>query len=342
MTAATQRSTVVGVFEDRQKANEAVNELLNAGFRQDQIGVAMRHAEGEAGTTTTADAEHSHSGTGAIAGALTGLGLGALAGLGVLAGVIPVVGPALAAGTLGVILSNAAAGAGIAGLAGALIGAGVPEHEAKYYDKEFEAGRTIVTVTADGQTDQATAILRKYGAYDVSDRSDLATASHTAERSAGAEAEAGTETYAPEFEATGRKGDTFQVKEERLHAEKRPVEKGEVNVRKGVRTETKTMEVPVQREEVIIERNPVHGRAATEGVATGDIGEGEQIRVPVYEEQINVTKEPVVTEEVKVGKQVVQDTEHVSGEVRKEELKVDRTGNVDVKDRGAGKGKTSS
>jgi len=331
MAAAKQQSTVVGVFEDRQHANQAVSELLKAGFRQEQIGVAMRHAEGDDRTTTTADASDSHAGSGAIAGALTGLGLGALAGLGVLAGVIPVVGPAIAAGTLGVIVSNAAAGAGIVGVAGALIGAGVPEHEAKYYDKEFEAGRTIVTVTADGQADKATAILRRHGAYDVSNRSAQAEATHTAARSTGAE------TYAAAVQAAGREGDTLQVKEERLHAEKRPVETGEVNVRKEVHTETKTMEVPVQREEVIIERTPVHGRAATD-----DIREGEQIRVPVREEQVNVTKEPVVTEEVKVGKRDVQDTEHVSGQVRKEEVKVDKTGDVDVKTRDTGKGSTPS
>ena len=47
MAAAKQQSTVVGVFEDRQQANQAVSELLKAGFRQDQIGVAMRHAEGD-------------------------------------------------------------------------------------------------------------------------------------------------------------------------------------------------------------------------------------------------------------------------------------------------------
>ena len=35
-----QRSTVVGVFEDRVHADRAVSHLLNAGFRQDQIGVA--------------------------------------------------------------------------------------------------------------------------------------------------------------------------------------------------------------------------------------------------------------------------------------------------------------
>ena len=41
--------------------------------------------------------------------------------------------------------------------------------------------------------------------------------------------------------------------------------------------------------------------------------EGEEIRIPVREEQVNVSKDAVVTEEVKVGKRVVQDTEHVSG-----------------------------
>ena len=32
-------NTVVGVFEDRQKAQQAVNELKQAGFREDQIGI---------------------------------------------------------------------------------------------------------------------------------------------------------------------------------------------------------------------------------------------------------------------------------------------------------------
>ncbi len=156
-----QRSTVVGVFEDRLHADKAVSSLLKAGFRQDQIGVAMRHQDATAtGTTDHESATHTHAGSGAITGVLTGLGLGALAGLGVLAGVIPVVGPAIAAGTLGVILSNAAAGAGIVGLVGALVGAGVPEHEAKYYHNEFEAGRTIVTVKADNRCDEASSILR--------------------------------------------------------------------------------------------------------------------------------------------------------------------------------------
>lgn len=159
--------TVVGVFEDRTHADAAVDELIKSGFTSDRIGVAMRR---EAIATEVVGEEDSHAGEGAVAGAMTGLGLGALVGLGVLSGVIPVVGPAIAAGTLGVVLSNAAAGAGIAGLVGALVGAGIPQEEAQFYQTEFEAGRTIVTVQADGRRAEASAILQSHGAYDVSSR----------------------------------------------------------------------------------------------------------------------------------------------------------------------------
>jgi hypothetical protein len=168
---ANNASTVVGVFEDHRAADRAFTELVNAGFRNDQIGVAMRHSEGTAGVAATAATEHgTHAGSGAAAGAMAGVGLGALAGLGVLSGVIPVIGPAIAAGTLGVILTNAAAGAGIAGLAGALIGAGIPEHEATYYQTAFEEGRTILTVNAPGRVDEAGAILRRNGGHDMTTR----------------------------------------------------------------------------------------------------------------------------------------------------------------------------
>ncbi|MFO0950698.1 MAG: hypothetical protein U0835_06000 [Isosphaeraceae bacterium] len=168
---AHQATTVVGVFDDRTQAEGAISDLLKAGFRFDEIGVAMRGEK--TSVEATADEEgNSHAGSGAVTGAVTGVGLGALAGLGVLSGVIPVLGPAIAAGTLGVILSNAAAGAGIAGLVGALIGAGIHDDEAKYYQDEFEAGRSIVTVRADGRRSEAVSSLRARGAYDMSTRSD--------------------------------------------------------------------------------------------------------------------------------------------------------------------------
>jgi len=120
---------------------------------------------------------------------------------------------------------------------------------------------------------------------------------------------------------------TIQLREERLKVDKKPVQAGEVRVRKEVHTEHKTVEVPVEREEVVIERRPASGRSAK-----GDMGEDE-IVIPVKEEHVSVTKTPVVTEEVSVGKRKVRDTQHVAETVRKEELKVDRDGDVDIKGR---------
>jgi uncharacterized protein (TIGR02271 family) len=332
-----QQSTIVGVIEDRQQADRAIDELRRAGFDDDQIGVALRHEEGEFDVADTGETgEETEAGTGAMAGILTGLVLGALAGFGVLSGVIPVLGPAIAGGTLGVILSNAAAGAGIGGLVGVLVGAGIPEHEAQYYQGEFEAGRTIVTVQADGRADEALAILHRYGAYDMSTRGATAGSAATVSGTPSAA------TRGKGRKAAAREGDTIQVKEERLEAQKRPVETGEVRVRREVHTETKTLDVPVEREEVVIERTPVSGRAATEDLAADSLGAGEEISIPVHEEQVDVGKHAVVTEEVKVGKRVVQDTERVSGDVRKEEVKVEQTGDANVRSRGAGKGKKST
>ncbi|MBV8609378.1 MAG: YsnF/AvaK domain-containing protein [Singulisphaera sp.] len=324
-TTTERQSTVVGVFEDRRRADAAISELRKAGFREDQIGVASRQTEGEgkgeAASTTTGE-QGTKWETGAIAGALTGAGLGGLVGLGILAGVIPVIGPVIAGGTLAVILANAAGGAAIGGLLGALTGAGIPEEEARYYQGEFEAGRTIVTVTADGRYDEAVAILRRHGAYDQ----------HTAaSRAASTPATAATTAGAAPTAGAVEGGQTVQVKEEELEARKQPVETGEVKVRKEVHTEQKTMDVPVQREEVVVERH-----APTGSGATSDIREGEEIRVPVMEEQVAVEKKPVVKEEVTVGKRVVQDTERVGGEVRKEDVRVEHEGEVDVREGGTG------
>jgi uncharacterized protein (TIGR02271 family) len=149
-----------------------------------------------------------------------------------------------------------------------------------------------VTVTADGRADEATAILRRNGAYDMSSRDSSTATTQSSARTTG------TSPRATKAGAAAREGDTIQVKEERLRAKKRPVETGEVTVRKEVHTENKTLEVPIQREEVVIERTPLRGRATTEGIVAGDIREGEQIRLPVREEQVNVIKDAVITEEV--------------------------------------------
>ena len=125
---------------------------------------------------------------------------------------------------------------------------------------------------------------------------------------------------------TGESGERVQLREEELRARKETAQTGEVGIRKEVVAEQRTMEVPVTREEVIIERHPVEPRPAG-----SDIREGEEIRVPLREEQVRVEKQPVVTEEVSVGKRPVQETERVEGTVRREEARVEETGNVEVR-----------
>ena len=123
---------------------------------------------------------------------------------------------------------------------------------------------------------------------------------------------------------------TVQLREEELRAQKRPVETGEVEIRKEVVSEQKTMDVPVTREEVVVERHPVDPKTADRYDA-GEIGQDETLRVPVREERVEVEKRPVVTEEISVGKRQVQDTERVSDTVRREEVRLEEEGDVDVR-----------
>ena len=171
--ATAGRSTVVGLFEDRRQAERAIDELERAGFRGEQIGF-VRHDEekfeGDTGVGEWDTPVEERTSTGALTGGLLGGLLGAAAGL-LEQDVILMrgIGPAVAGGTLATALGGVGAAVGVAaeGLLGALTGMGVPEREARYYEREFQAGRTLVTVKADGRYDEARSILRGQGAYDV-------------------------------------------------------------------------------------------------------------------------------------------------------------------------------
>lgn len=118
---------------------------------------------------------------------------------------------------------------------------------------------------------------------------------------------------------------TLQLAEEELHVEKEQVKTGEVKIRKEVRTEVKTIDVPIEHEEVVIERRPARGKSGAKPV-----GKSEEIRIPVSEEQISVTKTPVVKEEVTVRKRKVQEKKQVSDTVRSEEAVIDQEGKAEV------------
>ena len=108
-----------------------------------------------------------------------------------------------------------------------------------------------------------------------------------------------------------------QRTEEELAAGTREREAGQLKVRKRVRTDREHIEVPTRHEEVSVERVPVEGEASE-----AEIGEDEVV-VPVTEEEVVVSKRPVVKEEVRVRKDVVSDTETVEEDVRREEIDVE-------------------
>jgi uncharacterized protein (TIGR02271 family) len=122
--------------------------------------------------------------------------------------------------------------------------------------------------------------------------------------------------------------DTLRLREEQLQARKTSVETGRVQLGKEVVEEQRTMDVPVTREEVTIERQPVDRRPAERPI---DATESETIRVPVREEQVEVEKKPVVYEEVGIGKGVTEEKQQVSDTVRREELRTEKEGDVEIR-----------
>jgi len=301
-------NVVVGVFETRARADQAVADLKAAGFADGDIGMVYRNAEGE--TVKTGAADDTYAGEGAAIGAAAGAAGGAAVGLGILTGGIPVIGPVLAVGTLGTILLNAAGGAAIAGIAGALIGWGIPEEDASFYEEEVKAGRVMVTVEGGDRAAEARSILHRHGGFD---------------RSAWAAVRADRANTLSEGGFRAEDGRVVQLREEHLKANKEMVSKGDVRVRKEVHTSHEQVTVPVEREEVVIERRPANGRGGA-----GDI-KAEEIRIPVKEERVNVGKETVVKEEVSVGKRKTRGTQTVEGDVRKEELVVEPQGGARVR-----------
>src|SRR5829696_495997 len=116
-----------------------------------------------------------------------------------------------------------------------------------------------------------------------------------------------------------------QRTEEELVAGTRLREAGQLKVRKRVRTDRESIEVPTKHEEVNVERVPVSGEATE-----AQIGEDEVV-MPVTEEEVVVDKRAVAKEEIRVRKDVVEDTEVVEEDVRREEIDVE-----DSTERGTG------
>lgn len=119
----------------------------------------------------------------------------------------------------------------------------------------------------------------------------------------------------------------LQLLEERLTVNKERFKAGAVSIGKHVVTRQEQVEVPLEREEVVITRHDVTDARPVDA----KIGEGQQtMRVDLEAERAQVGKETYVTEEIEVGKRSVTETQTVTESVSKEVLDVDQDGNVEV------------
>ena len=121
--------------------------------------------------------------------------------------------------------------------------------------------------------------------------------------------------------------------EEQLRAGTVREQTGEVGITKNVVEEQQSIDVPVTREQVEVNRYAVNRPADSR-----EIGNSDTIRVPVTAERVEVNKDARVVEEIEVSKHAVTGTQRVSDTVRREEVNVEQDGDVTV----AGEAHTSS
>ncbi|MPQ98972.1 DUF2382 domain-containing protein [Modestobacter sp. I12A-02628] len=116
--------------------------------------------------------------------------------------------------------------------------------------------------------------------------------------------------------------DAMTLSEERLQVGTQQTEVGRARLRKYVVSENVTQTVPVSREEVRIEREPItdaNRGAAYDGPAISE----EEHEVTLHAERPVVAKEAVPVERVRLDTQTVTDQETVSETVRKEQVDTD-------------------
>ena len=216
---------------------------------------------------------------------------------------------------------------------GSLAGTGIPSDRAAYLSRNLRAGGAIVTVRDTDRAAEAEQILSSNNGkvrYEDVAGTDFEDTNYRGcpkySRFDATAAAAGREVAETEYaerrpaDAKNSAVDRVQLFGEVLRVHKERINRGEVRVRKDVVTENQTIEVPVTREELVLERV---GVAPNTPAPSANIGQAQEIRVPLSEDKVRVEKQPVIREEVVVGKREVADVARVGGDVRHEELRVD-------------------
>ena len=119
----------------------------------------------------------------------------------------------------------------------------------------------------------------------------------------------------------------FPLVEEKLNVSKKEVTYKEATLVKEPLTETKTVEVPVMHEELIVERRPPTEATTSQHELKPPVTTREEIKIPLKKEEVEVKKEPYVKEEVVIKKIRVEESKTITEDVKSEKLADDGTGN---------------
>ncbi|SFL39002.1 general stress protein [Pelosinus propionicus] len=163
-TANTQHAnqTVIGVFESRARAENAVNTLRKQGFTTEEINIVSKKQNHQDQDKTYDDDITDGTLTGGTLGGIGGLLMGAGALM------LPGIGPIIAVGPITAAVGGAIAG----GIAGGLIDWGIPAEASHRYEQEVAGGSILAIIRTDTtKVNSAAEILRQNGAKDVQNHS---------------------------------------------------------------------------------------------------------------------------------------------------------------------------
>lgn len=142
---------LTGLFKEYKSAAWAYQDLLNSGYKKEDIHLFMSEETRKAHFPDTDTETQIGSKT------LQGVGIGSSIGgaLGAIAAAVVAVGTSLSIPALGLVIAGpiaaSLAGAGVGGLTGgivgALVGAGIPDDKAKIYEAELKAGGIVIGVS---------------------------------------------------------------------------------------------------------------------------------------------------------------------------------------------------
>lgn len=175
-----------------------------------------------------------------------------------------------------------------------------------------------------------TKLRRKTSASTVSD-------SIPVEQSISIEAVSRIGSYGNDFQSAPRDNNerstdinSFQLYEEKLHAQKKRVKTGEVKISKQIITEEVGVSIPITREKIVIEIESIYGGETRLNIGDARVADDGSMRLDIYEEHAVVCHEIIPKQAVTIRKESVADTVVLGEKVRRETLEVTSEGKAQV------------